>query len=188
MKRQDIIKLIPFGIATLLVVISIIQVLMIPNTINDKGETVRYVVSDSILYASFGLVIVLIFIIQRKNYWKYAFGILLVVALTPFIQFYSQTFSFGIGFIQLEVTALGLLFFHFAVNPEIISSIRQKLEPSEESIQKKEELKAEQFESSVSRFQEKFSSKQKSELERIVNENTLVPEAVEAARRLLKKE
>jgi hypothetical protein len=178
MKRQEIFKLIPFGIATLLVLISVIQVLMIPNTINDKGETVRYVVSDSILYASFGLIIVLIFIIQRKNYWKHAFGVLLIIALTPLIQFNSRTFSFGIGFIQFEITALGLLIFHLALNKEVL---RDTLDFFKTSETEKEENKERQIES----FQRKFASKDKNELERIVNENFLVPEAVEAAKRLL---
>lgn len=180
MKRQEIIKLIPFVIASLLVVISIILVLMIPNTVNDKDEIVRYVVSDSILYASFGLIIVLIFIVQRKNYWKHAFGILLIIALTPLIQFYSQTFSFGIGIIQFDLTALGLLIFHVALNKEVLRDTLDSFKTSETEKEENKELQIENFE-------RKFASKDKSELQRIVNENFLVPEAVEAARRLLKE-
>ena len=137
---------------------------MIPNTINDKGETVRYVVSDAILYASFGLIIVLIFIIQKKNYWKHAFGILLLVELTPLIQFYSQTFFFGIGIIQFEITALGLLIFHLALNKEVLRDTLDFINTSETE---KEENKEPQIES----FQRKFASKDKNELERIVDEN-----------------
>ena len=188
MKKQTSIKLIPFGIAVILTLISFIQVLMIPSTFNEKGETVNYVISDSILYASFGLAIVLIFIIQRKNYWKHAFAILLLVALTPLIQFYNQTFSFGIGFLQFELTALGLLIFHLILNSEPFDDLKKIFKPSEETIKKNQELKLEQFEYRINSFGRKFSNKKKTELERIVEENSLIPEAVEAAKRLLKDE
>ena len=188
MKKQTYIKLIPFGIAVLLTLISFIQVLMIPSTVNEKGETVNYVVSDSILYASFGLLIVLIFIIQKKEYWKHSFAILLIIAFTPLIQFYNQTFSFGIGFLQLEITALGLLIFHLILNKEPYNDFKKIFEISEETKQKNKKLKSEQFESRINIFEKKFSTKSKTELERIVDENSLIPEAIEAAKRLIKKE
>ena len=69
------------------------------------------------------------------------------------------------------------------MNPDI--TFKLKLEPGEENVKMNVELKAKQFERIVNRFERKFESKQKSELERIVKENILVPEAVEAAKRLL---
>lgn len=180
MKRQEIIKLIPVGIATLLVVTSIIQVLKIPNIINSKGETVRYLLIDSIQYASLGLIIVLIFIIQRKNYWKHSFSILLLISITPLIQFYPQTFYFGIGFIDIEITSLGLLIFHLILNQEVLTDSLNLFKTTE---QEKEEKKERQIE----HFLRKFISKEKKELEKIVHENFLVPEAIEAAKQLLKE-
>ncbi len=180
MKRQKIIKFIPFGIAMLLVLISIFQAFKIPNTINDKGETVLYLVSDSILYALFGLIIVFIFFILRKNYWKHIFAIVLVYALTPIVQFYTMSLSFGIGFINIDLIALALLTFHLLVNKEVL---RDTLNLFTTSDVRKEENKERQ----IANFQKKFASKDQRELEKIVDEKFLKPEAVEAARRLLQE-
>jgi len=186
--KKNLLQFIPFGVAIILVLIHVIQVLTTSSYLNENGETVSYSVVDTVQYGSIGLAITLILIFLKKNIWKYVFLTLILLSFTGLIQFYNQTFSIGIGPLSLEMTALGLLIFHLAMNPDIISKIKLNLEPSQESLQKKEELKKEQFENSVNRFEEKFKSKQKNELERIVNENTLIPEAVEAARRLLKKE
>lgn len=171
--KKKLTQLIPFGVAVILVLIHVIQVLTTASYLNENGEMVSYSVVDTVQYASIGLAITLI---------------LILLSFTGLIQFYNQTFSIGIGPLSLEMTALGLLIFHLAMNPDIITKIKLKLELSEESLKKNEELKKEQFENSVNRFEGKFKSKQKSELERIVNENSLIPEAVEAARRILKKE
>jgi hypothetical protein len=178
MNRNEITRLIPFGIATILVLTSIVQVMLIPNTVNTNGETVRYVVSDAVLFASVGLAIVLTLRIFRKKAWKHTFAILLALALTPLIQFSNHTFSFGIGIIQFELTALSLLIFHLAINKEILQ-FKSPLFTS--SILEKEA----QQEQLVEHYRRKFASKNKRELERIVEEKFLVPEATEAARRLL---
>ena len=97
------------------------------------------------------------------------------------LSFYIQ-----IGFIRLEFFSLTLLISHLLLNKDIIRVASQKLEPSQESRIKEEELKETHFEKTVSRFEGKFSAKEKDELEIIISENRLVPEAVEAAKRLLK--
>lgn len=120
MKLKELIKRIPFLIAFILVLISIIQVLMSPDSFNEDGETISYTLNDSILYASFGLIMVLILIIIKNNYWKHAFGILLIIALTSFIEFFSQTLSIEIGFLNFELTALVLLILHLFLNKEVL--------------------------------------------------------------------
>ena len=180
---KKFIKIIPFGIAVSLVLISIIKIKLIPNLVIDKNETVetiRYVLNDSILYASIGLLIILIFMIQRKKYWKHLFGILLIAALTPFIQFYNQTFSLRIGIISIEFISFGLLIFHLSLNKEVIIDSLEFFKKNEVEIEENREKK-------VERFVEKFASKKKSELEKIIEENFLVPEAIEAAKRLLEQ-
>lgn len=186
--KKKITQLIPFGLAIILVLTDVIRVLTTARFLDENGEVYYYSILDSVLYASIGLGITLIFILLKKNFWKYVFLGLILLSFTEFIQFYSTTFTIGIGSLSFELTSLGLLILHLAMNSDIISSIKLKLGTSEESIKEKEELKAEQFEASVNRFIGKFDSKQKTELERIVNENSLIPEAIEAARRLLKKE
>lgn len=178
---KKFIKLIPFGIALCLVLISILKIKLIPNLVIDKGETIetiRYVLNDSILFAAFGLLIIIFFIIRRKNYWKHLFGILLIAALTPLIQFYSQTFSLRIGIISIEFTALGLLILHLLLNKEVVIDALAFFKKNEVEIEENREKK-------VKRFVEKFASKKKNELEKIIEENFLVPEAIEAAKRLL---
>jgi len=186
--KKNISQLIPFGIAIIFVLIHVIQVLTTSSYLNENGEIVSYSVVDSVQYASIGLVVTLILVILKKNIWKYVFLVLILLSFTGLVQFYNRTFSIGIGPLIIEMTALGLLIFHLVLNPDITPKIKLNLEPSEKNLQKKKELKKEQFENSVNRFEGKFKSKQKKELERIVNEKTLIPEAVEAARRLLKKE
>lgn len=183
--KKNLIKLIPFSVAVILVLTHVIQVLTQSSYLNEDGATVSYLVVDSVLYASIGLAITLILIILKQAYWKYVFLGLIILSFTSIIQFSNQSFSIGIGSLSIEMTALGLLIFHIMMNPDLFPAIKLKGEPSEESIKKKGKLKTEQFENSVKLFEGKFKAKQKQELELIVNESTLVPEAVEAARRLL---
>lgn len=180
MKKEEIIKLIPFGIAVILTLISIFQTVIIPNMTDENGTNVRYVIDDSILYACFGLIIVLIFIIQQKTYWKHAFGILLLIALTSVIRFFYVSLSIGIGFLQLELVALGLLIFHLILNKEVLNNTLELFKESEEKTNERTENK-------IKNFEEKFVEKDKNELQKIVDENDLIPEAVEAAKRLLNK-
>jgi len=138
---------------------------------------------DSVLYAGFGLVIVLTLILVNKPAWKYAFAVLTILAFTPWISFYTYTFSFGIGFISFEATALSLLIFHLILNQEVFQSFKTIIKPKPES----QESKQSKFESSVNGFETRFSKKSTDELRNIVEQNSLVPEAVEAAKRLLER-
>jgi len=185
--KKNLSQFIPFGVAVLLVLIHVIQVFTTASYVNRNGETVSYSVMGTIQYASIGLAITLIFIILQNNIWKYVFLGVILLSFTGLIQFYNYTFSIGIGPLSFEMTAFGLLLFHLIMNPDIVTTIKLKLEPSQGSLEKKEKLKKEQFENRVNRFESKFKSKEKSELESIVNDNSLIPEAVEAARRLLEK-
>lgn len=183
--KRTVLQLIPYVLAAVLVLTHIIQVLTSSSFLNDNGELSYYSFVDSVLYASLGLAITLVFILLKKSYWKYVFLGVILLSLTEFVEFYPVTFTIGIGVLSIEMTSLGLLIFHITMNPDMISSIRLKIKPSEKSIKEKEEHEVQRFEANVNHFIEKFASKQRSELERIVNEQSLIPEAIEAARRLL---
>jgi hypothetical protein len=182
--KKKIGQLIPFIIATILTLTHIIEVLLKPSYVNADGETVTYNVVDSVFYGSIGLGITLMLIILNTQLWKYAFTILLILAFTPFIGFYNKTFSFGIGIIQFELTALSLLIFHLIVNPDVFHRIKDFIKNNESS----KESPSDKFESTVKIFETKFQNKSTIELEKILNNNLLVPEAIEAARRLLKRD
>ena len=183
MMKKEIFKLIPFGIGSVLVLTHVIQTLLTPGYVNEEGVPVTYSVIDSVLYAGFGLGIVLTLILVNKPVWKYVFAILTILAFTPWISFYSYTFSFGIGLFSFDAIGLGLLIFHLILNPEVFESFKKILRPDPES----EESKQSKFESSVTGFETRFNKKSTNELRSIVEENSLVPEAVEAAKRLLKR-
>ena len=178
MSKKQFFKFIPFKIATLLVLISIIEVLVIPNFINEIGQEFSFEIIDSVIYALFGLIVVLFFIIQRSRYWSYAFGILLVIGFTPLIKFYNQSFLLGIGFLKIDLITLSILIFHLKMNKEVLDYILNFLKPSEEAIEKSKERQ-------IKNFEERFSKKNISELEKIINSKLFLPEAKEAAKRLL---
>lgn len=183
MTKKELPKLIPFGIASILVLTHVIQTLLTPGYLNEEGNEVTYVVVDSVQYGGLGLAIVLTLILLNKPVWKHVFTILTVLAFTPWINFYHQTFSFGIGIIQFEVTALGILIFHLVLNPEVFESFRSIIKPRKEA----EESRATKFEASVKGFESRFQKKSTQELENIITENSLLPEAIEAAKRLLER-
>jgi len=183
MTKKELPKLIPFGIASILVLTHAIQTLLTPGYVNEEGNEVTYVMADSVMYAGFGLAIVLTLILVNKQVWKHVFAVLTILAFTPLISFYTQTYSFGIGIISIEVTALVILVLHFALNPDVFSAFKSLIKPKEET----EESRTNNFESAVQGFETRFRNKSTQELETIVTENSLVPEAVEAAKRILER-
>ncbi len=183
MTKKELPKLIPFGIACTLFLTYAIQVLLIPSHVNEDGNQVTYSMVDSVKYGGFGLAIVLTLILVNKPVWRYVFTILAVAAFSPFINFYPNTFFFGIGVVSFEVTALSLLIFHLVLNPEVFQPFKTLIKSKPES----DELKQSKFESSVNGFKTRFNKKTTDELRSIVEENSFIPEAVEAAKRLLEQ-
>lgn len=185
--KKDLTKFIPFGIALILVLIHIVDVLRKPDFTNKDGSISSYVVNDSVFYASIGLGIVLVLIILKQKFWSHVFLGLIVLSFFPFIQFSTSTIFFGINSLSIDLISLSFLIAHLGMNPELYASIKNLFKPSEESLNKKEAQKKAEFEKAIQRFEQKFESKNKNELEQIVNQNTYVNEAVEAAKRILTK-
>ncbi|MBU2062204.1 MAG: hypothetical protein KKH44_10200, partial [Bacteroidetes bacterium] len=69
--KKNLSQLIPVGVAIILVLIHVIQVLTTASYLNENGETVSYSMVDTVLYASIGLAITLILIVLKKDIWKY---------------------------------------------------------------------------------------------------------------------
>ncbi|PCJ63617.1 MAG: hypothetical protein COA58_15890 [Bacteroidetes bacterium] len=160
-----------------------IQTLLASSHLNKEGNEVVYVLVDTVLYAGFGLAIVLTLILVNKPVWKQVFAILTILAFTPLISFYTHTLSFGIGIISIELTALAILILHFTLNPDVFSAFKSFIETNEET----EESQSNKFEVSVRHFESRFQNKSTPELENIATDNSLVPAAVEAAKRILER-
>ena len=105
---------------------------------------------------------------------------LILLSFKGIIQFYSKSFWIGFGNIRIDLNALFLLVTHLIFNKEIIHETQDLFKDNEvDKVESKEAL--------INNFQKKFALKKRVELERIIEENQLIPEALEAAKRLLKE-
>ena len=184
--KKNLAKYIPFGIAGLLTLQYLIKVFFSSDIVSANGDVSSVSVLDSVIFATVGLVITLILIIIKNEFWKYSFLTLTILSLTPWVRFFDYSFSFGIKPISIELIALGLLIGHLVLNPEMLAILSKMTKPTEENIKEIEDKKANHFENRVKDFEQKFRKKTKKELEQIVAENELIPEAVEAAKRILR--
>jgi len=182
MKKTQLKSILSFGIASLLTLVSIISVLTKNASINENGEVQRYQVINPVIYAAAGLIIVLVLIVIKVKLWKYLFAILVLLALFGVIQFHYYVIHFGIeGLISFELTAIILLSLHLYSNPEIL----YKRNFSPEEIENQNQKKQESDQKSISSFMLRFNSKSEYELKQIVQDDKYVPDAIEAAKRLL---
>ncbi|UTW67819.1 hypothetical protein KFE94_06820 [bacterium SCSIO 12643] len=173
---------IPFIIACLIMSISIIQVIMIPQTIDEKGRLVTYLLENSVFYGAIGLFITLNLILIKRDIWKYAFLILVLASFSPFIDLIG---FFRLYFIGINIISLTILILHLYFNTEIIYNTINFFKPTEKEIQKIEQSKLKDFEQRILKFEKKFANKSEAELSNIIKENRLIPEAIEASKRLL---
>jgi hypothetical protein len=184
--KRNLKQYIPFGFALLLTSQYLLKVLLTSETINIKGETVSVSFLDSILFGAIGLLITLVFILLKKKVWKVVFTIVIVASFTPWIQFWDYTFAFGISPISLDLIGLALLISHLTFNSEILKPILEKFKPAEKDLENQEKVKALHFENRIKDFERKFMKKTNNELQQIVEKKELIPEALEAAERILR--
>ena len=180
---------IPFVIASFLVILHYGEVMISNQYVDPSASTIRYLsILQPVKLAAIGLTITLILILLKQFYWKLVFLILIMVSFTPLMGFSSHTYGIRFDEILIELIPLGLLTSHILLNPDLVKfMLRYDVESAlEEDIELLESKPKPTNESLVKRFERKFSSKTKVELQDIVNENRLVPAAVEAAKRLLK--
>ncbi len=164
--------------------ITVLITLLTPSYLNANGETVSYVVNNETIIAACALGIVGLIAAFKSDYWKHVFLIIILISWTGLIQFVPFGFRISIGFVALDFIALALLFLHLMFNPELFDEIKSFI-PKGSNTPKDGQV-IELSEERVSHFEKNFKAKSESELVRIVEENDRVPEAVEAAKRLLK--
>lgn len=180
MIRKKVTNKIPFAIVVALMLFSAIRILAFPHVSDSSGEGFQYFFSAPLVYGLVGLTFILVLIFLKKRLWKHAFAILLIVSFTPYVQFYYQTFTIWIGVIPIELIGFALLIPHLILNKDILRDFLSLFKTSEHEAQVSQENR-------INRFEQKFADKSQKELEQIVEEKMLVPEAVDAARRLLGK-
>ncbi|WP_044205421.1 hypothetical protein [Flammeovirga sp. OC4] len=180
MKTKESIKYIPLGIATLLTIPYFIENTFFQNLLleNDSNIHFSYYAKNFLSYV--GLLISILLILLKSEYWKHAFAILLLAGIFHLVQIYHLIFSIEIGFINIDITSLLLLIGHIKVNPSLAEKIRPILKKNE-----KQQLQSNEFK--IQFFEKKFEKNDIFELRVIVQENTLIPEAIEAAKRVIRK-
>lgn len=87
----------------------------------------------------------------------------------------------------MDLIALGLAIIHLIVNGEMLSFFVRDHKGKDGNLSKQEKFEIKKTAGKITNFEKKFATKDKNELARIVKENRLVPEAIEAAIRLLEK-
>ncbi|MBD0402447.1 hypothetical protein [Flammeovirga sp. EKP202] len=180
MKTKESIKYIPLGIATLLTIPYFIENTFFQNLQleNDGSIHFSYYTKFSLSYV--GLLISIILLLLKNEYWKHAFATLLLAGTFHLVQIFHLIFSIEIGFIHIDITSLLLLIAHIKVNPVLSEEIKPMLKKNE-----KQHLQSNEFK--IQFFEKKFEKNDIFELRVIVQENTLIPEAIEAAKRVIRK-
>lgn len=145
--------------------------------------TSGYAVNSEMLFGLGALCILSILIFSKKDYWKHIYTVVLLISWTGLLQFtfvrYTLTF-----FILIDLIAFSLLFLHLFGNPDTIKFYKSLIPKPYKKFEKDYELDQER----ITHFMEKFERKTTAELKQIIEENDRVPEAVEAAKKLVKIE
>ncbi len=183
MNLKSIKSLIPFLLTSVFTLISVLTPLLTPSYVNANGETVSSGVISEVVIAAFSLSIVGLLVLTKSVYWKHVFLITIFLSWGGLIQFVPFGFQLSFGFIVLDFVALTIMFFHLMFNPDLLDEVLSYLPSRKAEKSKLEEIQLN--EKRVEHFQNNFNSKSEAELKRIVEQNDRVPEAVEAARRIL---
>jgi len=137
------------------------------------------------------IAIVLLVIATLVNYRNWKTGVkfttlLIVLGTLNLISFFpiSYNISFAIGWLSIgfEFILFGIGLIHYFTNHKILSPyVKGLLTPTEEDLKAEARLR-------INGFKNRFANKTISELKNIVDQNALVPEAINAAKELLEEE
>lgn len=176
---KNISSFIAFVIASLLVCTTLALSMFNSNMLNNQGEIISTGIIEPVKYAGYGLLATLTLLVTNNKAWIYSFIILLLIAQTSLVQFCNYTYSIGIiGFIEIELTSLILLIIHIRCNDQVL----RLLFPKNKTPALNKNIIDEKL---IFHFKWKFQNKTKDQLLSIIDKNELVPEAIEASKRLL---
>jgi len=156
-------------------IVLIIAIILSELSINIQGELLVR------LPFFVGSTICLNLFLLNKNSWINIFTILLILKTTFLLPNFFISFSLYFFYFTVNILPLVLLIVHLKLNKISILSIVQK-------IHKADKTKDNETQSMISRFEQKFKSKSKKELEDIIaNSDVMTKEAIQAASNLLKR-
>lgn len=173
---------IPFIIASLLTLTSMILVWIKPEFTDENGQITGYQVNDTVKYFFYGIIFNLVLILIHKNLWKYTFLLQLILAFWGLIHVLNVTIEIYLGIVKIEIVSVLLLLIHVAINKDIIKFFLGTLNIDEE---KAEQERQSIIDSAIDRFTEIFSDKTYDELSEISKSESYTNEAKEAAKRLM---
>ncbi|KXX69951.1 hypothetical protein [Flammeovirga sp. SJP92] len=176
MKAKNLMQFIPLGIVTLLSILYFLEInlTMYQDETITKGSHLS--INIKYLLAITGVSITYLLLFLKIDYWKHVFAVVLMTSIFQLTQFYS--FTFYVSFI--DISSLALFIFHLSANKNLMDNFRSFHKKSEEEIVESNEFQI-QF------FEKKYNQVHSDELKLIIHQNTMVPEAIEAARRLIQK-
>jgi hypothetical protein len=161
--------------------------IFVQNINEQNGKDFSFSLRSDLWIGIVGIIIVLIFLIQKKKYWVHALSLLILVTITPLVSFSNFSLYIGAGIFSFDLVVIVLLILHLSLNPDArapISKLLQETSEEKESRLKKEKI---EFEQAVKRYKEKYESYSKDRLREIIDKNQHVAEAIQAARELVSK-
>lgn len=168
-----LIQFIAFFVAFALVLKNVLQVLV--GNLMSTHDYSHFQIEKSIGYGGIALCIVSLTIFLKRDIWAYLFFLVIVTSFSPLLAFTNIELSISIGSLKLDLIAIPLLIVHVLLNVHLIRVPKLSKVQETESINERVEY-----------FTKVFKKKTDDELLRI-DENELVPEAIEARKILIAK-
>lgn len=168
-----LIQFIAFFVAFALVLKNAFQVLV--GNLMSPHDYSPYQIENSIGYGGVALCIVGLSIFLKRDIWAYLFFLVIVASFFPLLAFTNIQLSISIGSLKLDMIAIPLLIVHVLLNVHLIRV------PTLSKVQEKESINER-----VAYFAKVFEKKTDDEL-LLMDENELVPEAIEALNILIAK-
>lgn len=171
-------------ITVLIVIFSLCYILLQLEVYNADGSISHAVIPESIILGLLGLLFSITFVFVRNKIWNMVFLLFLLLCHFEILSVSTHTYTFGIFVLKVNVIPFFLILIHLFCNKSIIDRFRSKKILDPEKVKEEQIRKEKNFEAAVQIYIEKWGGKSKEELERIIENNLHVKEAIEVAKRL----
>jgi len=168
---RSLLKFIVFFFACAMVVRGWLDVFLL-SAINPDG-TIDFFIPDPLLYSSIALGVVGLSVFFKRNIWAYLFLLTVIASFFPALSFTNLNLVIYIGPVKIDLIAISLLTAHVLLNPYMIRKPDLSPKEQEKSTNQK-----------VDFFMRQLEKKSDEELLRL-DDNDLLPEAIEAKRKIL---
>lgn len=136
--------------------------------------SVQMILAHVLLVAVWG------FFFFSDKFWKTAYTIYLILALTPLLELMDFSLFFSIGSLSIDLVAFFFLLLHIGLNPEVIRNF-SKLVKGPDAKNNQSNPKR------ISKLEQRFETKTKAQLQSISTSTDFSPEAQQAAKNVLEK-